>query len=188
MGYLGINLGTTNSAAIIYISFFIFIFVACGKNENNELNFRSMRDVELDVIISLGDSRERVEELLGEGEPGVELRNGEMLDFENGMSVRFNDDVVVGLHAFNEYDAGRFEIFGYTIGMTEEQLAEIFIHPVTSVHHMVGQIHYLNVFDENGRHLDEIQWDDTWVSNMVTMWDTEIYNEINYTQLSVRLH
>jgi hypothetical protein len=117
-------------ANIFLVSLVAVIFAACGSYDDTprELDFRSMRDVELDVIISLGDSRSRLEELLG-----TPIRYGiwfgdEMFSFpvtfENGMNVMFSLDRLVTKMSVD--NAERFEIYGLTADMTQEQITELF--------------------------------------------------------------
>jgi len=112
---------------VLTVLFLTIIFIVCNVNYDEEkvLDFRSMRDVELDVIISLGDSRERLVELLGE--PEVEHTSehvGTFFRFGNGMHIRMNDGAVDDISGENEFGSGRFEIFGYNLGMTPDQIAE----------------------------------------------------------------
>jgi len=143
---------------IISIVVVLAAFTACGGNGNRydnaprELNFRSMRDVELDVIISLGDRRARVEELLGESSPcmipkypGMPGRISRYY-FTNGMAIDFQHGIVISMEARNEYGTERFEIYGYSIGMTQEQLSAAFdTNPEPDVPYF-----FWNVFDSCG--------------------------------------
>lgn len=106
----------------------LFIFAACGGSQNDErvLDFRSMRDTELDVIISLGDSRARLESLLGEPihESALPDNAGFSLRFAGGMDIILRDGGASFIYAENTSSDGRFEIYGYSIGMNPEQIGE----------------------------------------------------------------
>lgn len=141
---------------ILFLAFFTITFVACVGNDYDErvLDFKSMRDVELDVIISLGDSRERVEELLGQPiwiyertEWSVQ-REITYLDFENGMNIHFERGSVRYIRGINEIDSGRFEIYRYTIGMTLEEIGDTFEQYVA--HDDTLFLNFNIFYDENG--------------------------------------
>ena len=159
----------------LFFALLAIFLTACGNNDNGydvlpgiDLDFRSMRDVELDVIISLGDSISEVRSLLGEPSvsgPPVSLASGEMLAdiFENGMWVTYMDGFVDSIRGANGFYDGRFEVHGYTIGMTHAKIAAAF-HPMPhadeslpnadAINEMfAGMYAYANFFDTNGNRL-----------------------------------
>ncbi|MCL2456710.1 MAG: hypothetical protein FWD19_04095 [Defluviitaleaceae bacterium] len=152
--------------------FSFFIFCSCEKNfienenffsheeiENDVLDFRSMRDTELDVIISLGDSKEKVIELLGElPEESYIGTEYTIFQFQNGMSISFENDEVAVIFARNIFGAEKFEIYDCAIGMSREQIAVDFefnenISEVLSEWHDGTEYFYAKVFDSYGHHL-----------------------------------
>ena len=142
---------------VLIVIFLVIGTTACSSNPNNDrvLDFRSMRDIELDVIISLGDSRSQLEDSLGS--PIYEILNGfttvgrgTVLTFNNGMEIVLVNDVVSVITVEDELHSGRFEIFNYTISMMPEQIAVNFHKRVTLVESYI----FTAYFDPYGNRLD----------------------------------
>ena len=103
-----------------------------GNNGNNTapgtLSVISMRDTELDLIITLGDTQESVEAALGQPHEfgGFVIGDGAILLFENGMEVAFEHGLAIEINAVNHIDHGRFEIYGFAPGTPLAELSQNF--------------------------------------------------------------
>ena len=97
----------------VFVVVVLGVLVGCGGNDQ-DLDFRSVRDVELGVVFSLGQTRDEVETLLGQ----TKILNtySLWLTTDSGMSFRFEDGVVVVIAARSHTESERFEIFGHRIG------------------------------------------------------------------------
>jgi len=149
-GGLGVKKYFCGLAIVLLIIVAIFV-VVLALSRGEELALGSMRDVELDVIISIGDSRERVIELLGEPFYVHDVHRAcehcilTFFEYESGMRIAFIDDTVVSIRGTrwltvpdSEYgermtelgrtwsNEDRFEIRGYTVGMTREEISSAF--------------------------------------------------------------
>jgi len=110
----------------------IATFTACGgSSEPNPilerepvLDFRSILDTELNLMFSIGDYRGDIEAILGRPVNFEEEWN--TFKFENGLTVTYENDRAVALSGDNNLYTGRFEILGYQIGMTEDQISMVF--------------------------------------------------------------
>ena len=105
------------------------IGIAACENEtgtssgaSSVLDFRSIVDTESGHVFSLGDTRNSIEAVLGQP---IEMTQWGV-EFQNGLFVEFEDNLAVYFEAENGLAAGRFEIYGYSIGMTKNQIASIF--------------------------------------------------------------
>ena len=112
---------------VLLLAGMVAVLGACRSDEPRALDFKSILDVELDTIFSLGDTRESIEAVLGRPIRHENLA-GPIYEFEyqNGLVVWYRDGVAVFFEAENEHETGRFEIFGYRIGMTRSRIANIF--------------------------------------------------------------
>jgi len=111
---------------VLFLSLLAIIFVACisddefvahDSSDERVLDFKSMRDVELDVIISLWDSRREVEEILG---LPLQIDDhfyglGHYTLWFSNMMINVFDDTVIQIRVPNQPK-------GYTIGTTFEQI------------------------------------------------------------------
>jgi hypothetical protein len=165
---------------IFCILFFLIIFSACG--DDRELDFRSMRDTELGVVISLGDNRERLVRLMGEPVheiPSLSIRGGTLLIFANEMDVTVYNDEVKLIFAENNLDSGRFEIYGYRVGMTPSQIAanldENEEHSGIASRVTDGTVHiYMNFYDASGNKTTG----NASVAGGVEWWDTSAISNV----------
>ena len=173
------------------VLFLAFIFVACGGGRGGaqvEVGVRSMRDVELDVIISLGDSRLDVEAVLGQ----AVLVSGERIIFDNEMELTFVNNIVTMIEGNNGLDSGRFEIHGYTIGMTAAQISAGFeAHEEMSegFSEFVGGTVYffMRFFDADGDYMGGTQTGPpagAAVGNFIDWWDTPEEQSLRLTVIS----
>ena len=103
----------------------VVILTACGSEEPAPiLDFKSVLDTELNILFSLGDHRDDIESILG---PPIR-HNEEWGDFEyqNGLQVVYEGHRAVFLAARNGLEEGRFEVLGYSIGMSRSQISDYF--------------------------------------------------------------
>jgi hypothetical protein len=141
--------------------------------EEYGLNFTSMRDMEWGISIYLGDSEDAVIALLGE--PTSRLRGGagmSALSFENGMAIRFYDELAGAISARSYHENGRFEIRGYTPGMTAEQTAVHFEQHEQDSETI--QYLFVNAFDENGTRLPYAEDPSVAVTHMIQWSENDV--------------
>ena len=114
--------------------------VGCGGEQNSNappiLDYKSILDTEIGNMFSLGDTRANIEAALGqpirrethdEELDGIEgLEEVEEVEYQSGLTIMYSDNKVIAFAAENRLDTGRFEIFGYRIGMTRRQIANVF--------------------------------------------------------------
>jgi len=105
----------------IFVLIALAVFVSCGRNQEQDIDFRAIRDVELGIDISLGMTLSDVEALLGQSQGGF-VRTDEdgtatrMYSFDNGMLIGFAENMVTHIQASSPLDAERFEVLGHRIG------------------------------------------------------------------------
>lgn len=181
-----------NFFLIFAILFFSLFLVACGGEAERELDFRSMWDTELDVVISLGDSRRHVESVLGvAGAERIHRGDGhEILEFYSGMEITLINDVVINIRGTNGMTTGRFEILGYTVGMTREQIAKNFNFVTT----MNSICYFANFYDTHGNCLggaveteEYRRFPDDWaVNGWVEWWEVDWLEDAGMVTLRVQ--
>ena len=120
----------------------VLVLAACGGGSNpirdrgTVLDYRSILDTELNLMFSLGDYRGDVEAVLGRPFSEYEVRDGarQSVVYDNGLLISYEDNHAVMFSAANifyypnnpENEEVRFEILDVPIGVTEEEIAEIF--------------------------------------------------------------
>ena len=148
---------------ILSVLFLLAVLVSCGKGNERVLDYRSIRDTELNAVISLGDSRREAERVLGRPFADTYGSLGELV-FTNGMVVIFENDIVIRIIAANIVGVERFEILNYSAGMTKEQINAGFI--------FAGEIEddflYVKFYDNNGNSLNVETPPNQGVGNSVT--------------------
>jgi len=164
-------------AVLISLVVVMILYGSITRNHRMRvLDFRSMKDTELDVIISLGDSRRYVERVLGPSEPVTEGAGSfrTIRRYRNGMEIMFyDDDRAVELIGINGFTSGRFEIYRYRAGMTEQEIDANF-H--LSFSEAFGT-RYIKHFDRLGNSDDPdrvavvstIEWNDRELRNLVRL-------------------
>jgi hypothetical protein len=182
---------------ICFFAMLLVFLVGCGNEDESiprEMDFRSMRDTELDVIISLGDSRADVERALGRFNSHINSE-GERIGtiFRNGMTVMFEDDAVINITADSEIGGERFEIYGHRANMTPEEISEIseFINMTSDGFsaRMGGRAYlFMSAFDEYGNNLNGSPTalrENQAVSTFITWWESPHDRSV---QLTVMKH
>jgi len=110
---------------LLILSALVVLFTGC---RGESLGFMSILDTELGEVFTLGDTMESIGEILGEPERVEELIEGRLRHrYQNGLSVAYVDGKAVSFFAASALEESRFEILGYRIGMTEEQVADNFM-------------------------------------------------------------
>jgi len=164
------------------------VLTACGDNNNEphtEVSYRAMRDVELGVTITLGDTSAQVEAALGRA---INTVSGRTV-FENGMEITFIGGRATAIEGVNPLDSGRFEIYGFRIGMQAEEIAETFFR-----HHELsdgfseladGPVYFFTrFFDASGNNMGDLQAgrpDGADVANFIDLWNTSLEQSIRLT-------
>ena len=134
--------------------------VACGGEssaaqfENRTLDFKSIHDVELGLIFSLGDNKDDVVYVLGRPvSTDVDGDESEYI-FHNGLTFLFIEDRAVWIQGENQLDTGRFEILAYRIGMTRSQVSRYFeVNETLSGLSMLDA--YERAYDVSGNSVDK---------------------------------
>jgi|GEM_PF-4918514 len=104
--------------SLVGLLFTLALLTACGGSDAQDLDFRSMRDIELGVTVSLGQTIDEISEVLEFlEEHSADIIGGHGIAvFENGMYIRFEDGVAIHIQG-NSYPSNeRFEILGHTVG------------------------------------------------------------------------
>ena len=139
---------------MILIGIYTLVLAACSVNDeestNRELDFRSILDIETNVILSLGDNQSVFDNALGEGDyhDGVLMRE-DLSSYgyaDNLLNVVFYQGKAVRISVFNE-DGGhghdRFEFYQMSFDMADEELDNYFSE---------GPWHH-RYYDENGQNI-----------------------------------
>jgi len=125
----GVGMKKLLGVAIVFVA--TVLLAACGGER--ELDFRSVLDVETDMILRLGDSLSDFEDVLGVGE-NVELEWEWTEDIENFASyyfangilyVFFVDDEAVGI--IQDKESTRFQFSDMSFDMTSADIAGRFV-------------------------------------------------------------
>jgi hypothetical protein len=179
---------------VSYLFIFLAVLTACGgrgdeienyyyNDEYRAMDFRSVRDREKRVIVSLGDSRERTEAALGEPMEVTELldESGEtlyFLEYESGMTITIRNETVTGIITRSNFDRERFEIYGHGREWHDQR-------PVVLDD---GTLFYSThvVFDAYGNEMERILYPESVVIHFVMWLETEyektIYLSVQYTR------
>jgi len=190
------NIGgiTLKKLVITLISAIVTIsLTACAAGTDGtpqrELDILSMRDTELGVVVSIGDSQSDVETILGQPMETVGMMvigDGAILEFQNGMEVTFEHDAVISISAINGFTDGRFEIYGYRAGMTTDEIAANFglleeMSEMFSSAFGGTVLYYANFFDAQGNPADMYS---AMIANLVFWEDARGMNQITLSVVS----
>jgi len=132
------------------------LFTGC-RSEGESLGFMSILDTELGEVFTLGDTQESIEAILGEPVQTREWSGSEYIhEYQNGLSVIYANKRAVLFAVETALDEERFEVLGYKIGMTNEQIADNFVfnEALSGSVGTAGSYHYQLYYDESGNMVD----------------------------------
>jgi len=141
---------------IIVVVLALGLVAACGSNDGASqdqavLDFRSMMDTETGTMISLGDTRESIETALGR--PVNHDEEWDEYTYHNGIAVIFENNRAISISAYQPITEGRFEIFGYRVGMTRDEVSDVFD---LSFHlEGIGTYSFVRSYDRSGNLTDD---------------------------------
>ena len=116
--------------AVLFAMILTFALAGCGRDsdagESSILDFRSILDLQLDRIFSLGDHRADIEAAIGDP-ISIEAYDGFYIhDYQGGLTVFYENDRAVVFEGENGRETGRFEILGYRIGTARTEISNNF--------------------------------------------------------------